>query len=250
MTDAAVRELRAAAAALGFLTRIPLGRAVALDGDDVARASLWFPLAGAAIGAAVGGTAAGLDGPLGPLLAAALALALGAALTGALHLDGLADAADGLGGRTRAQALEIMRDHRIGAYGATALLFDVAVKLAALASLTSHVGAVVAAGALSRAVPVVLAAALPYARAGAGMGASLGTAARWRAPAAALLAVAVALLLAGADGLALAGVAAIGCAVLLLASRRWLGGVTGDTLGASSELVEAAVLVAAVALLA
>jgi adenosylcobinamide-GDP ribazoletransferase len=216
----------------------------------VARAGLWFPLVGAGIGGAVGGAAAALDGPLGSLLAAALALALGAVLTGALHLDGLADSADALGGRTREQALEIMRDHRIGAYGATALLFDVLIKLAALAALTSHVGAVVAAGALSRAAPVVLAAALPYARSGPGTGASLGTAARSRAAGAVVLAVVLAFALEHGDGLVLAAGAAAAVAVVLVVCRRWLGGVTGDTLGASSELVEAAVLVAAVGLLA
>ncbi len=229
---------------------MPVGRAIALDGGDVARAALWFPLVGAGIGAAVGGTAAGLDGPLGSLLAAALALALGALLTGALHLDGIADSADALGGRTREHALEIMRDHQIGAYGACALLLDIVVKLAALAALTSHVGAVIVAGAISRAVPVVLAAALPYARSGPGTGSSLGTAATWRPAGAVVLAVGVAVALEGWNGIGLAGVAALGAAILLVGSRRWLGGVTGDTLGASSELVEVAVLVTAVALLA
>jgi adenosylcobinamide-GDP ribazoletransferase len=220
-----------------------------LDGADIARAGLWFPLVGAGIGAAVGGTAAALAGPLGNLLAAALALAVGAALTGALHLDGLADAADGLGGRTREQMLEIMRDHRIGAYGATALGLDLLVKLAALAALTSHVAAVVAAGALSRAVPVVLAAALPYAG-GSGLGSSLGRAARWRPAGATVVAAALAVGLAGRDGAVLVAVSSAVGAVLYAASRRRLGGVTGDTLGASAELVEAAALVAAVALVA
>ena len=111
-------ELRAAAAALAFLTRIPVGRWLDLDGDDVGRARLAFPLVGAAVGAAVGAIAAALAGPFSPPLAAAIALVAGAVLTGALHLDGLADTADALGAHSRERALEIMRDHSIGTYGA------------------------------------------------------------------------------------------------------------------------------------
>jgi adenosylcobinamide-GDP ribazoletransferase len=241
--------VRALAAAVSFMTRIPVGRAVALDGADVARAGLWFPLVGAGIGAAVGGTATALDGPLGPLLAAALALALGAALTGALHLDGLADSADALAGTTRERALEIMRDHRIGAYGAAALSFDVVSKVAAVAQLTSNVGAVVAAGALSRAVPVAISALAPYARSTGGTGSSVGTAPRLRAAGSVLLAAVIAVVLLHGDAIAPIVAALAGGAVLLGWMRRRLGGYTGDTLGAAAELTELAALVAAVAVL-
>src|SRR5581483_3157637 len=158
---------RPPAAALAFLTRVPVARLVALDGRDVARGAALFPLVGAGIGAAVGGAAAGLVHALPPLAAAGIALALGALLTGGLHLDGLADAADALGARTRERALEIMRDHAIGAYGAAAVALDLLVKAASLAALASHggvVGAAIAAGALSRAVPALHALALPRAR--------------------------------------------------------------------------------------
>src|SRR4051812_24910218 len=110
-------ELRALAAAVSFQTRLPIGRVVVVDGEDVARAGVAFPLVGAAIGAAVGGVFVGLAPHLSPLPAAGLALVLGALLTGALHLDALADTADALGAATRERALEIMRDHSIGAYG-------------------------------------------------------------------------------------------------------------------------------------
>src|SRR5438105_10756168 len=131
-------ELRALAVALSFLTRVPVGRWIDLDGDDVARAGAVFPVVGAGVGAAVGGTTAALAEPLSPLLAAGLALAVGAVLTGALHLDALADTADALGARTRERALEIMRDHALGAYGAAALALDLLVKAAALAALARH----------------------------------------------------------------------------------------------------------------
>jgi adenosylcobinamide-GDP ribazoletransferase len=243
--------LRACVAALAFLTRIPVGRRVALDGDDVAAAAPAFPLIGAGIGAATGGLAAALAGPLSSLLAAALALALSTLVTGALHLDALADSADALAARTRERALAIMRDHAIGAYGASAIALDLLVKAAALAALAARhqvLAFAIAAGALSRLVPVLLAAALPYARSEGGTGAALAGGRPRRAVLASAVACAIAVAAAGVDGALLAG-----CAVALalagaLFLRRWLGGVTGDTLGAGLELTETAVLVIAVAL--
>src|SRR3954465_10897282 len=92
---------RAAAAAIAFLTRLPVGRLVDLDGDDVGRGAPLFPLVGAALGAAVAGLAILLNGPLPALPSAAVAVAVGTLLTGALHLDALADTADALGGDSR-----------------------------------------------------------------------------------------------------------------------------------------------------
>jgi cobalamin 5'-phosphate synthase/cobalamin synthase len=245
-------EGRALLAAVAFLTRLPVAGPLVLDGDDVARSGPAFPLVGAGIGAAVGGTTAGLAHPLTPLLAAGIGLALGALLTGALHLDALADTADALGARSRERALEIMRDHAVGAYGAVAVALDLLLKAGALAALAEH-GAVVraaaAAGALSRLAPVALAAFLPYARGGGGTGVALTGGGRPRALVAAVLAVGVAVVLTGADGLGLVAAAALVVALLGLAFARWLGGVTGDALGAATELTELVVLVVAVALL-
>jgi adenosylcobinamide-GDP ribazoletransferase len=244
-------EARALGAAVAFLTRLPLGRRLELDGDDVARAGALFPLAGAAVGAAVGGVAAALAGAMTPLLAASLAVGIGVLLTGALHLDGLGDAADALAGRTRREALEIMRDPRLGSYGTVAIVLDLLVKVAALAALAAHgrvLAAAVVAGCVSRASPVVLAALLPYARAGGGAGASLTTASPRRAAFAVAVAAAVVVVCARGDGVVLAGVALAVTAVLGFGWQRRLGGVTGDTLGAAVELTELAVLVTAVAL--
>jgi adenosylcobinamide-GDP ribazoletransferase len=244
-------ELRAAAAALAFLTRIPVGRWIRLDGADVARAGPAFPLVGAGIGAVVGGIAAALVGPLSAPLAVGLALSAGALLTGALHLDALADTADALGAPSRERALEIMRDSAVGAYGAVAIVLDLLVKAAALAALAEGGHALsfaVAAGALSRSIPVGLAAALPYARPGEGLAASLTRAALGRALAAAVVALVIAFVVAGVDGL-LVTICAAALAVLLgLAFKRWLGGVTGDTLGAAVEIAETTMLVVGVAL--
>lgn len=245
-------ELRAVPAALAFLTRIPVGRWFDFDGEDVARAGLVFPLVGAAIGAMVGATAVLLDGPLPPFLAVALALAVQVLLTGALHVDALADTADALGGRSREHALEIMRDHAIGSYGAVAIALSLLLKATALAALLDDehvIPVLVAAGALSRAAPVVLAAWLPYARVGAGTGSSLTRGGHGRAALAAGLALAIACLVSAADAAILAACAAGFLLLLGVGFRRWLAGVTGDTLGAAIEVVELAVLVGAVALI-
>jgi adenosylcobinamide-GDP ribazoletransferase len=163
-------------------------------------------------------------------------VAVGAAtvITGGLHLDGLADTADALGAHTRERALEIMRDSRIGTFGAAALALDLILKVGAIAQLLPAGGtlaALVAAGAVSRASSVVLVRWLPYARAD-------GTGRVLNRPSRAAVAVAAVISLPFAPVIAALG----------LAYRRWLGGVTGDTLGAAIELTETLALVVAAAL--
>jgi adenosylcobinamide-GDP ribazoletransferase len=244
-------ELRGGAAALAFLTRIPVGRAVELDASDVARGGALFPLVGAGIGAATGGVVFALADPLGTPLAALLGLVTAALLTGVLHLDALADTADALGARTRERALEIMRDHSIGAYGGVALVLDLALKAAALAALASRDDVVrfaVCAAAASRVAPVVLSAVLPYARPGEGIGRVLRTSGLGRCVAAVVVAAAVCIAVGGVDGAILLGTVAVAVMIAGVLARRWLGGVTGDILGAAAELSETAALVVAVAL--
>lgn len=246
--QAARAELRGLAAAVAFLTRVPVGRSLALDAGDVARGGALFPLVGAGIGAVAGGLADGLAGSLGATLAAVLGVAAATALTGVLHLDGLADTADALGATSRERALEIMRDHAVGAYGTTALVLGLAAKIAALAALAGRGDALryaVCAAAVARLVPVVLSAWLPYARPGVGTGSALAGAG-WRRP---LVALALAAgVCAWLDALPMLAVGFVVAAVAGVATRRWLGGVTGDVLGAGAELTEIASLVAAVTL--
>ena len=244
-------NVRAAAAAVAFLTRVPVGRLAALGPDDVARGATLFPLVGAGIGALVGGVAVGLDSRLTLLLAAALAVAVEALVTGAIHLDALADTADALGAPTMERALEIMREPTIGSFGAAALGLDLLVKTAALAALLSGpdpVLAAIAAFALGRAAPLALSWTLPYARAGGGLGASLAGAARapWLA-AGLLLGIGVAVAALGLRGLWLAAGAAVAVLAVGLVARRRFGGVTGDVLGAAVELATTLALVAAAA---
>jgi adenosylcobinamide-GDP ribazoletransferase len=239
-----MRAGKAVLAAVAFLTRIPLGRAT-LGAEDVARGAVLFPLVGAGIGALAGLVAVGLDARLGPFLAAALAVALETLLTGAIHLDGLADTADGLGARTRERALEVMREASIGAFGASALALDLLVKTAAVAAIVSGpdpVLALAAAFGLGRAAPLALASAFPYARAGDGTGRAL--AGRPALAVGVVLGVTLAVAALGARGLILAAAALVAVAVLALVARR-LGGVTGDVLGAAAELGTTFALVAA-----
>jgi adenosylcobinamide-GDP ribazoletransferase len=231
---------RAAAAAVTFLTRVPLGGKLALDAGDVARGAALFPLVGAGVGAASGAAAVLLHPHVPALAAAAVAVGVELLLTGGMHVDALADTADAAGAQTRERALEIMRDPRIGSFGAAALVTDLLARAAAIAGLLvagGAFGALVVAGALSRAASLPLAAGMPYARAEGGPGSVLSGRVGWvGATVGALIAVGVAAELEGAHGLVGAAAAAATSVLLGLVFRRWLGGVTGDTLGAITEL--------------
>jgi adenosylcobinamide-GDP ribazoletransferase len=145
-----------------------------------------------------------------------------------------------------------MRDSRVGSFGAAAIAFDVLVRAAAVATLLTRGGAVaalVAAGGLSRAASAPLAVALPYPRSEGGPGSVLTG---HVSPLAAVLAVAVSLgiavLAAGVTGLAMAGGVAASTICLGLLYRGWLGGATGDCLGAATEIGETVALLVAAAL--
>ena len=231
-------------AATTFLTRIPLGRVVSVDGETVARAAPLYPLVGGAIGALGGAVVDVTSGPLPALAAAVLGLAVVALVTGAMHLDALADTADALGGMTRERRLEIMRDHGVGAFGAVAVVLVLLFEASVLADVDHAWSAFAAAAACARWAPLPLAVALPYARR-EGQGAALvGSTSVVRALLALAAACVVALGLRGVDGLAAVGAAAATALVLGLFFRRWIGGVTGDTLGATTELAQAAGLAA------
>jgi len=245
------RRLASLRAALSFLTVVPAGDLGGIIGSDVGRGVVFFPVIGAGAGAAAALAAWAAAAVLPALVAGLAAAAAAAVLTGALHLDGLADTADGYGGRSRARALEIMRDHAVGSYGAVALVLDIGLRAAAVAALAARPHGLlwlVAAGALSRSAAAGVGALLPNARPD-GMGRVLEGAGRGRVAVAAAVGAAIAGLSAGWAGLAAAaGVAAL-AALWGWHCRRRLGGVTGDTLGAASEGCEIAVLLAGAALL-
>src|SRR5438270_248464 len=128
-------SLRALAGAVTFLTVVPVGRVVALEAGDVARGVVVFPAVGAGVGALAGGVAVGLYPWLPAFTAAGLAAAAAVLVTGSLHLDALADTFDAVGGGSRERALEIMRDSRLGTFGASALALDLLLKVGAITAL-------------------------------------------------------------------------------------------------------------------
>jgi len=246
--------LQQLALGLVFLTRLPIPLRGALPNDAVARSAWSFPVAGALValvgaGGAIAGDAIGL-----PAVACALlALAATMAMTGALHEDGLADTADGLGGgRTREQKLEIMKDSRIGSFGVLALIVGVGLRAAALTSALEDsrlhlLGALVAAHAGSRALLPLLMRALPSVRPG-GLAASVGVPSSLSSITALVFGTAAVFWGLG-DVLGLIGfvAAAVGMVAVGALARRQLGGYTGDVLGAAQQIGEIILLLAAVA---
>ncbi|CAA7615611.1 adenosylcobinamide-GDP ribazoletransferase [Magnetospirillum sp. SS-4] len=236
-----------------FLTRLPLPDAGKPPPGGLAAAMRCFPLVGLGLGLAAGLAgmlAATVLPPLPSALLAVLALVL---LTGALHEDGLADLADGLGARGgRDRRLEVMRDSRTGAFGVLALLFSVGLRATALAAMPGGwemLTALAAAAALSRAtIPAAMQIMAP-ARAD-GLGASAGVPDASVAAHAAGLGLVAAAVCLGLDGALAAACGALlgGLAVVVLA-RRAIGGYTGDVLGAVQQAAETGVLLAVAAAL-
>lgn len=242
--------------ALQFLTRLPvrLGRFEPAWLNDCVR---HFPLVGALVGAVGAAVLLGAAQLWPAWIAAVLALTATVALTGGFHEDGLADTFDALGGIVpRDKALAIMKDSRIGSYGALALGLSLLLRAALLAVLATRpallaVSALIASHTFARAAAVGVMVSLPYGGdaehakakplALAVAPRNFGMALAWCG----LLALALAGL--GVD-LPKLGAAVIAAAVTSLLMRQWLkrrlGGYTGDGLGATEQLCETAVLLA------
>jgi adenosylcobinamide-GDP ribazoletransferase len=203
---------------------------------------------GAAIGAVVGlvwwGASAAWRGPLVP---AALAVVADLAVTGLLHVDGLADSADGLLGHlSRERRLEVMSGPEIGAFGLAVTVVVLVVRVASLAQLRPEVALVAGLWCLSRSVMVGAMLVVPYARGAGGLAAAFlggGRAVPGLAAAAGVAAgAALAILSGGAPAAAGVGAGVLLPVGLLMLARRRLGGFTGDVLGASVLLSETAAL--------
>ncbi|MER6718643.1 adenosylcobinamide-GDP ribazoletransferase [Streptomyces halstedii] len=243
--------------AFGTLTVLPV-RVSRWDRETARAGMLCAPLAGLVVGllAAVPGALLSLAGA-GPLLAAVASASLPAALTRGLHLDGLADTADGLGsGKPAEDALRIMKQSDIGPFGVITLLFVLLAQVAALFELYGRGWAHGALGALAAATAARLALTLASRRSvPAARPEGLGAAVAGTVPAGAAAAVAAVVVAGcaaagavtggyGAARYALAVLAGLAAAQLLLRHCvRRFGGVTGDVFGALEETAATAVLV-------
>ncbi|KAA5610648.1 adenosylcobinamide-GDP ribazoletransferase [Rhodovastum atsumiense] len=233
-----------------FFTRVPLPSLPELVPEDQRRASAYWPLVGAAVGAAVAGVWAVSATLFPPGVAVGLALAAGLLLTGALHEDGFADVCDGFGGgTTRDRVLEIMRDSRIGAFGAIGLVMLLGLKWQAMAALPPALlpAAVIAAHALSRGAAVAMMVVLPYARTDASRARPIVGHPGARLIGVAITALMPLLLLPPPARLAGLVVVAGIWGLCFLWFRHRLGGYTGDCLGALQQLGEIGMLLAVLA---
>ncbi|AOJ10981.1 adenosylcobinamide-GDP ribazoletransferase [Burkholderia mayonis] len=237
-------ELRYFVVALGYFTRVPVPRAISGAAVDLAHAARYFPLVGVCVGALAAAVhlAASRVWPTG--IAALLSIAATLVATGALHEDGLADSCDAFGGGyTRDDVLRIMRDSRIGTFGAAALIVALALKWQTLAAMPPMRAAwtMIAAHAASRTLAASLLVTLDYARA---EGKARPVAHRMSASA---------LMFAAAFGLpwlfwpdwragalALAVTLALRACIARYLDRR-IGGYTGDCLGFAQQVFELAI---------
>ena len=237
--------------ALLFCTRLPIPNAAPVIGADIARAGWAFPVAGAIVGLIAAGVywLAGLAG-LPSLPAAGLTVAATLVVTGCLHEDGLADVADAFGGHTRERRLEIMRDSRVGTYGACALSMSLLLRTAALASMAAPAVAapvLIAAHTAARAGMPLFMALVPPARVD-GLSAGVGRPLPVSIAAAVLLGV-IALFVSLGPAAGFFAIVLLAAALALLAwlCIRQFGGQTGDVLGAVEQLGEIAILLVAAA---
>ena len=228
---------------LQFISAIPLGRPRPFDPKGII---VHFPLAGLAIGFILALFDLFASAVWPPVVAGVLDVALLAAVTGAFHLDGLADTADGLyGQREREKALAIMKDSRVGAMGLVAVACVLLVKAAAVGSVAhGRFLALMIVPAYARSAMMAGIRFLPYARGKEGTGSAF-----FETPLSAvdfkyLAAPVILSLFLGWRGLLLNLVFAAATAALIFIYRKKLGGVTGDLLGAMTEILEAVLFLA------
>ncbi len=239
------RSLRAA---VTFLTVLPVANADGGPGERLGRA--FFPAIGALVGLVACVVFVVAGAVTSPLLGAAASVAVLCLLTGAIHLDGLADSADGLLGRGDVEhRLEVMRDPRLGSYGVSAIVVVLLLEVAAIASISPGraVAALVIAGALSRLATLAVIAFVPYVRS-SGLGiAAWDSRHRGVDLVVGSVSAAIVCVLDWRRALIALPVVALTAVLVVAMARRRLGGATGDVCGATAELCQlAAMLVFAI----
>lgn len=243
-------QLRYIVAAFGYFTRVPIPRAIVFDPRDLAGAARYFPLVGVFVGLAGALVYLVASSVFPATVAVLLSMAATLLLTGALHEDGLADCCDGLGGgATREDALRIMRDPRLGAFGAIGLVMALALKWQTLAALPAASAAwtIVGAHAASRALAVSYLATQDYARE-EGKARAVSHRMSRRSLGVALALGLPWLFLPDPRAGALALAVALSLRVLLARYfARRLGGYTGDCLGFAQQIFEVSFYLSALA---
>jgi adenosylcobinamide-GDP ribazoletransferase len=244
--------------ALQFFTRLPIPGWVGFEAAWLQHASRYFPLVGVVVAAVAAGVYYAAALVLPAPVAAVLSTAASIYITGAFHEDGFADTCDGLGGgMTKERALEIMKDSRVGAYGAIGIVCMLATKLSALAMLPPRVAvaALFVAHPLSRLAATALIWRLDYVR---GEGKAKPLAQQMTTAEFAIATITCALPVvyvqatnAMTPAAVLAAIIAASLAALWLGRSfvRRLGGYTGDCLGAVQQLAEALIYIAVLATL-
>jgi adenosylcobinamide-GDP ribazoletransferase len=230
--------------AVTFLTILPVPffRPQVIAATDLAKSFSFFPLTGLIIGSFCLIGSLMLRSWMPPVLTAVTLTAMLALLTRGLHLDGLADLADGIGGGyTSERRLQIMKDSRIGTFGTVALVFAIVYKAAALYTIlqAGHWAPLLLVPAFSRFTMVLTAYKSSYARAEGGLGKPfLEHMTARQALIAGILSCLPALLLAPISLVLYLPAALLCAAAFRLLSNRLLGGITGDVLGATNEVSE------------
>jgi adenosylcobinamide-GDP ribazoletransferase len=231
--------------ALMFMTRLPVGKGYVFRSEDLPRSAVYFPIVGLMVGL-LGGLVllcTGLFFP--PVVAVLFCMGATVAVTGALHEDGLADAMDGLlGGQEPQQRLAIMRDSRLGSYGAVALWFSLTAKAFVLTSMLEEgvlkaAGALIVAHGLGRAATVLLLFRHPYVRNDQSKAGPFGNAVTPKEAVLAMIPpVLLAFFLLGNRSLPTLFATATGTWAAGRYFQKKIGGVTGDCLGAANQLIE------------
>ena len=230
-------------AAFGFLT--VLGGARSPEPSTFQ----WFPVVGLVVGGVLGGAWWAAAEVWPPAIAAVIVVALDLALTGMLHVDGLADTADGLlvHDADRDRRLAIMRTPDVGAYGVAAVAVVLLGRVAGLAALDPEPLLVAGLWTASRSLVALVPSAVPYAREEGLASSFLGGSARLGPALGLAVGVILCALAIGGPGLAAAAGLVVGVGAVVAAARRRLGGFTGDVLGASAVVGETVGLLVAAA---
>nr|VFJ47500.1 MAG: cobalamin-5'-phosphate synthase [Candidatus Kentron sp. FW] len=236
-------------AALGFLTVMPLPTVCRHTKSDLLGGVAFFPLVGLLIGLSAAGIYLAFQGIFPPLVLAVILVGWLAMVHGGLHLDGLADTADGfLSHHGKERVLEIMRDSHIGAFGCLAIGGILALKVAALASLPGeyHVQAIFLAPLAGRCIMVPMLGFVPAARTD-GLGKLFSRDhSHWKSVGESTGAIAILLgvgwFIAGLAGLFAGAAAAVAVVLFVYWCKRRIGGITGDTMGTANEIAETSVL--------